>query len=184
MFYHPQHSRVAPNAREWVEMALLRNPDRVMMSSWYHGEENALLLLKKVASEAAINDSSLKSGAAWLCDFAAKWNSTAATLLGRGLSPMATTGGSVADALDELKKRKALAKARQKQAMERMKAQVSQIVVFVSSCWKFLFCYAAIILFSKIDRSFFVVRCFAMTVMVFVVLMHHSSSLPLILYFL
>jgi hypothetical protein len=106
-----------------------------MMNSWYHGEDNTLLLLKKVASEAAINDSSLKSGATWLCDFAAKWNSTAAILLGRGLSTAAATGGSVADALDELKKRKALAKAHQQQALERMKAQASHIVVFLCSCW-------------------------------------------------
>eukprot|EP00804_Cyclotella_cryptica_P026552 CCRYP_015394-RC/>CCRYP_015394-RC protein AED:0.06 eAED:0.06 QI:168/1/1/1/0.85/0.76/21/3141/1947 len=130
VFYQHQVSRVAPNAREWVEMALLRSPDKVMMSSWYLGEENTLLLLKRVASEAAINDSSLKSGATWLCDFAAKWNSTAATLLGRGSSTVTTTGRAVSDAQDELEKRKALAKARQQQAMERMKAQI---------CWSLLF---------------------------------------------
>ena len=119
VFYSDESSRGAPNASDWIDMALLRSPADVMRSRWYEGEENALLLLKRLASEAITSDVALMSGAAWLCDWAARCNLTAATLLGRG-----ATGPD--NQKDELEKRKALAKARQQQAMERMKAQMAK----------------------------------------------------------
>lgn len=78
---------LAPNASDWVKMALLRKPDEIMKCTWYDGKENALTLLKKIAYEGGNQsgflggvDPSLRSGAAWLCDYAAKHNPVAAAI--------------------------------------------------------------------------------------------------------
>ena len=121
VFYHSE----LPSAKNWVDMALLRNPAQVMKNDWYEGELNALLLLKKLASETMVNDSALRSGAAWLCDVAVKLNPTAAALLNQGLSS-SDSAKSAGGQSNELEKRKAMAKARQQQAMEKMKAQMAK----------------------------------------------------------
>ena len=71
----------APNASDWVVMALLREPSDVMDCEWYRGKENTLALLKKIGYEGGNHgaflsgvDPALRSGASWLCDFAAKVN--------------------------------------------------------------------------------------------------------------
>jgi hypothetical protein len=116
----------SPTAKDWVDAALLRNPDEVMRSNWYQGEENMLILLKRLTTEESIvNDPSLRSGVKWLLNFAAKCNPTAATLLGQNATTTGVAGG-IPDSRDELDKRKAMAKARQHQAMEKMKAQMAK----------------------------------------------------------
>ena len=75
VFQHHQES-ASSNACDWINMALLREPSDVMNSEWYRGKESTLSLLKKIAFEGGGSgflggvDPSLRSGAAWLCDFA------------------------------------------------------------------------------------------------------------------
>ena len=81
----------SPTACDWVNMALLREPSEIMNAEWYRGKDTTLILLNKIASKGGKNhsgflgniDPSLKSGAAWLCNFASKFNPEAtAQLLG------------------------------------------------------------------------------------------------------
>jgi hypothetical protein len=104
---------------------MLRHPAEVMKDSWYEDEKCALLMLNMLATDMLANDQALRSGAAWLCDFAAKCNPVAANLLGRGVANTSVSGGSDGKTND-LEKRKALAKARQQQAMEKMKLQMAK----------------------------------------------------------
>ena len=124
------HSMSPMSVQDWVCMALLRSPDEVMKDKWYQGEENTLMLLKRLSSEGLVNDQALRSGALWICNFAAKHNSTAATLL--GLDVRATYMDTTHSKDDDLEKRKATAKARQKQAIEKMKAQMAKFAETVS----------------------------------------------------
>jgi hypothetical protein len=81
--FHDRES--APKACDWVFMALLREPSDVMDCQWYCGKDNTLTLLRKIGSEGGNQsaflsgvDPALRSGAAWLCDFAAKIHPIAA----------------------------------------------------------------------------------------------------------
>ena len=93
VFYNRE---IAPSACDWVAMAFLSDPSEVMSSEWYIGKDNALTLLQKIGFEAGDScgflggiDPALRSGAAYLCKFAAKMNPDAVSASG-GLcnSPM------------------------------------------------------------------------------------------------
>lgn len=76
-----------PTPQKWVEMILLATPENVMASDIYRGEENMLLLLRKLAydggaSQFEVEDGSLRCGAAWLCEYAIRHSSEAASLIG------------------------------------------------------------------------------------------------------
>lgn len=124
------HLGAVPSVEDWVAMALLRSPEDIMNNGFYEGESNMLLLLNKLASETILNDHALRSGAAWLCNFAVKYNPVAAKLLQKGSSDVASTRGGDGQN-HELEKRKAMAKARQQQAMEKMKAQMAKFAEVV-----------------------------------------------------
>ena len=116
---------LAPNASDWVKMALLRKPDEIMKCTWYDGKENALTLLKKIAYEGGNQsgflggvDPSLRSGAAWLCDYAAKHNPVAAAI-----ADSAKAEGKKLSKQNELEDRK---KAAKEKAMAMMKAQMAK----------------------------------------------------------
>lgn len=115
----------APTPRKWVEMILLAKPENVMASDMYRGEENMLLLLKKLAydggaSQFEVEDGSLRCGAAWLCEYAIRHSSTAALLIGnRGKS-----GSKESDSSEEtdLQRRRREAKER---IMKRMQQNMA-----------------------------------------------------------
>ncbi len=122
IFYNREN---APIARDWVAMALLRDPSEVMSCKWYIGKENALTLLKRIGFEAGDCsgflggvDPALRSGAAFLCEFAAKFNPDAVSS-GEGgtcesMSPMK---------VGEQERKKNAAKER---AMAMMRAQMDK----------------------------------------------------------
>lgn len=76
-----------PTRSDFVQMALLSNPREVMACDWYEGEETAIELLQRLAVKNeggngfVIQDSSLRSGAAWICDYATKCHPEAAKIL-------------------------------------------------------------------------------------------------------
>jgi len=135
VFQHHQES-APPNACDWINMALLREPSDVMNSEWYRGKESTLALLKKIAFEGGGSgflggvDPSLRSGAAWLCDFAAKFNPTAAAAAFAGSLASANNaakggegGGAVLTKEEVLEGKK---KAAKEKAMAMMKAQMAK----------------------------------------------------------
>jgi hypothetical protein len=118
----------APTARDWVSLALMSPPSEMMDSSWYIKEENTLLLLRRLAVDGGkpggfiSQDRALRSGAAWLCEFAAKNNAEANALVGsKSTSSSEEHSGDIGKT--DLERRKQAAKAR---AMERMKAQATR----------------------------------------------------------
>ena len=96
-----------------------------MRNGSYESEPNTLILLKQLSSGTVV-DPALRSGAMWLCDFAAKYNSSAAVLLDKGPSTAAHAVEGDSNRQNELDRRKAMAKARQQQAMAKMKAQMAK----------------------------------------------------------
>ena len=108
-----------------MDKALLRNPNEVTGSNSYQREPNTLILLKRLSSGTMV-DPALRSGAMWLCDFAAKHNPSAALLLDKDPSTSTRTVESDSNRQSELERRKAMAKARQQQAMAKMKAQMAK----------------------------------------------------------
>lgn len=125
--FHSNDETPAPTAREWVALALMSPPDVLMDSSWYAGEEKTLLLLRRLAVDGGrpgsfvSQDRALRSGAAWLCEFAANNNTEAVALIG---SKESNTADAKSDSgKSELERRKQAAKQK---AMERMKAQAAK----------------------------------------------------------
>lgn len=125
--FHGFNETPSPTARDWVALALLSPPDEMMDSAWYSGEENMLLLLRRLAVDGGKSgtfvsqDRALRSGAAWLCEFAAGHNTEAAALIG---SKEASRSDEKADpGKTDLEQRKQAAKQK---AMERMKAQAAK----------------------------------------------------------
>lgn len=120
----------APSARDWVAFALLSPPNDLMDSAWYAGEENMLLLLRRLAIDGGrpggfiSQDRALRSGAAWLCEFAANTNPDAAALIGSKDANVenekASTGKS------DLERRKQAAKQK---ALEQMKANAAKFAL-------------------------------------------------------
>lgn len=122
--FHQRES--APAASDWVAMALLREPSEVMNCDWYRGKENALTLLRMIGSEGGNHsgflgglDPALRSGASYLCDFAARVSPTAATLLGR----KSEAEEAAVSKEDEMEAKK---KAAKEKAMAMMKAQMAK----------------------------------------------------------
>jgi hypothetical protein len=100
----------------------------MMDSPWYAKEEKTLVLLRRLAVGGGklggfiSQDRALRSGAAWLCEFAAKNNAEANTLIG-SKATMSSEENSGENGKSDLERRKQAAKAR---AMERMKAQATR----------------------------------------------------------
>lgn len=118
----------APTAREWVSLALMSPPSEMMDSPWYVKEESTLLLLRRLAVDGGkpggfiSQDRALRSGAAWLCEFAAK-NSAEANGLIFSTSANSSEENQANNGMSDLERRKQAARAR---AMERMKAQADR----------------------------------------------------------
>ena len=120
-----------PTASDWIARALLANPAQVMDCDWYEGEETTLLLLKRLAMDGGsksvgfvAQDQAVRAGAAWLCEFACKYNTEASNLL--GAAEKATEPADTGET--ELDRKKREAKAR---AMERMNAQAARFAAMM-----------------------------------------------------
>ena len=78
---------VAPVVSDWVDSVLLVNPGDMTGMEWYKKEESILLLLRRLASSESesgnftAQDVCMKSGAAWICEFAAKHSFVAKDLI-------------------------------------------------------------------------------------------------------
>lgn len=127
--FHGRSSEApAPTAQDWVALALMSPPDQLMDSAWYDGEENTLVLLRRLAVDGGTRggfiseDQALRSGAAWLCEFAICNHEEVRELVSPKSMNSAESKSGDADKSD-LERRKQAAKAR---AMERMKAQAAQ----------------------------------------------------------
>lgn len=128
IFFERKEEMPPPVARDWVDGALLADPTSLVDCPWYEGEENVLLLLQRLAVSGGLaggfvaQDKSVRSGAAWLCDFSVRMSPKAASLLG----PNKTTSDSSkveAKGESELERRKRMAK---ENAMAKMKAQAAK----------------------------------------------------------
>ena len=123
-----------PTASDWVEKVLLRNPYEIMRRKEYRdddgcGEQNILWLLRQVALETQTReqdmsgflgglDQSLKSGAMFICNFAAKVNPEASAIVAKHFKVNLAKGNA-----DDLAKRKNAAKEK---ALAAMKAQMAK----------------------------------------------------------
>jgi len=120
------HGRMScPGPQDWVEGVMLKSPNAIMQSNYFHEEDKILILLHRLASKGVgrggsfvVQDSSLRSGAAWLCKYAARHVQTAADIV----------EGAVKRVLknpDDLERRKREAKER---ALMRMKGYQAKFV--------------------------------------------------------
>lgn len=128
--FHGKES--APNACDWVFMALLRDPSDVMDCEFYRGKENTLTLLRKIGCDGGNHsaflsgvDPALRSGASWLCDYAAKINPIVAA---RSAGIESTEGGRTKE--EEQERKKIAAKEK---AIAAMKAQMAKFAANISS---------------------------------------------------
>ena len=77
-----------PGPQEWVQRVMLGYPAVIMQSDCFSKEDSILILLQRLASKGsgrggtfAVQDAALRSGAAWLCQFAARNNMHAASIV-------------------------------------------------------------------------------------------------------
>eukprot|EP00550_Attheya_septentrionalis_P012964 CAMPEP_0198304944 /NCGR_PEP_ID=MMETSP1449-20131203/57651_1 /TAXON_ID=420275 /ORGANISM="Attheya septentrionalis, Strain CCMP2084" /LENGTH=2807 /DNA_ID=CAMNT_0044007473 /DNA_START=500 /DNA_END=8923 /DNA_ORIENTATION=- len=130
VFHGRPDSAAPPMASDWIKMAFLGNPHDTMDCDWYEGEENALSLLRRLSDDGGSSigliaqDPAIRSGAAWLCDFAIKHNVEAAAILGEKKI------SKVGEGETDKERRRREAKAR---AMERMKANADKFAAMMES---------------------------------------------------
>lgn len=78
---------VAPVMADWVEAVLLGDPVVITGTEWYRGEENFLLLLRRLATTGGesgnftAQDVCVRAGSAWICEYAAKHSFAAKDLV-------------------------------------------------------------------------------------------------------
>ncbi|CAB9510311.1 protein ligase UBR2 [Seminavis robusta] len=130
VFFDRPDSHDAPTANNWVEAALLVDPGGLLDCEWYSGEENAIVLLKRLAVDGGMpgsfvaGDRSVRAGAAWLCEFALKCSPAAAHFLGANATASAENGNQEEEEKEtELQRKKRVAKEK---AMARMKEQAAK----------------------------------------------------------
>jgi len=108
IFYHTKNT--SPTISDWIRSTLLADPCDIMKSDWYSGEECSLLLLRRLAHDGgnvngfAVQDAALRSGAMWLCTFAAEHSLDAAALLNE--HSLTTVDESVTDSVETERERR------------------------------------------------------------------------------
>jgi len=134
IFYKRSIKLPSPSVSDWISEALLAIPSKVMDCEWYSSEDNALLLLKRLAIDGGsksigfiAQDQSVRSGAAWLCEFASKNNDKAARIMG-ARQKQNQGNGTCSSEESELERKKREAKSR---AMERMNTQAAQFAAMM-----------------------------------------------------
>jgi Putative zinc finger in N-recognin (UBR box) len=131
VFFNRPDSQDSPTAKDWVEAALLADPGRLLDCEWYSGEENAIVLLKRLAVDGGTpgsfvaGDRSVRAGAAWLCEFALRHCPAAAPHLGANVPTAAADNSSKNGEKQEteLENKKRIAKEK---ALARMKDQAAK----------------------------------------------------------
>ena len=124
------NSAAIPTQESWVNAVLLANPSEVMHCNLYEGEPNMLQLLKRLAVEgdtdmSCTQDNSIRSGAAWLCQYSTKESKRAAALLNK---PVNSLQRGESNSPENEKKR------RSREARERiMKKMNEKMVKFMQS---------------------------------------------------
>lgn len=125
---------IAPNAADWINDFLLAEPSTLTDCEWYGGEERALTLLERLATSGGTpggfvaQDSVVRSGAAWLCEFALKFSFEARSML-RPIKGSALNVDAKAKTESDSERRKKLAKKKMEEAMARMKAQAEKFAI-------------------------------------------------------
>jgi len=82
-------NKTSPTVVHWIEAALLKDPCELLDCNWYTGEDNALLLLRRLAVDGGApgvfvaQDPAVQAGAAWICEFAVAHSPVAANLICR-----------------------------------------------------------------------------------------------------
>ena len=132
-------SQFPPCANNWVANVLLAKPEDITDNEWYTGEDNMLLLLRRLADDGGCvgsfkaQDQSIRSGAAWICDNASKCSAEAAALFGKDNT------GNVADVPShgarhtgesDLERRKREARER---AMQKVQANAARFAEWMES---------------------------------------------------
>ncbi|KAL3941667.1 MAG: hypothetical protein SGBAC_004008 [Bacillariaceae sp.] len=118
----------APTTKDWVSVVMLATPKTLTNNEWYEGEDNCLVLLRRLALDGGFSgnfvaqDCAVRAGAAWLCDFAARNNADARKLVHASQSAVESNIEDEAGETD-IQKRRRMAKEK---AMERMKAQAAK----------------------------------------------------------
>jgi len=78
---------VAPVLSDWVESVLLGDPVALTGTEWYRGEENLLVLLRRLATGGGesgsftAQDVCVRAGSAWICECASKYSFAAKDLI-------------------------------------------------------------------------------------------------------
>ena len=135
LFFHRTDDDGAPTAKDWVSAVMLAAPEALTDNEWYEGEDNCLVLLRRLAVDGGClgnfvaQDRAVRAGAAWLCDFAAQRNDEARNLVRSSQSAVSKSVGAKAVETD-IQKRRRIAKEK---AMERMKAQAAKFASMMDS---------------------------------------------------
>jgi hypothetical protein len=118
------HGRIScPGPQDWVKSVMLESPESIMHSDFFSKEDNILILLHRLASKGVgrggsfvVQDSSLRSGAAWLCKYAARNNQSAADIVEGAVNKVSKNS-------DDLERRKQEAKERALMKMKGFQAK-------------------------------------------------------------
>lgn len=127
IFFAWSSEEKSPTAADWVHRVLLANPSNVTGTRWYSSEEPLIDLVKRLAKSGRgadgffAQDSSVRSGAAWICEFALSVCPEAAARL-RPVEVSANVAGGQKNESDADRRRRL---AREK-AMAKMKAQAAK----------------------------------------------------------
>ncbi|CAJ1952324.1 unnamed protein product [Cylindrotheca closterium] len=120
----------APTAKNWVSAVMLTSPKALTDNEWYEGEDNCLVLLRRLAVDGGFagnfvaQDRAVRAGAAWLCEFAAQHNDDARKFV-RASQSAVNSSSEVETGETDIQRRRRMAKEK---AMERMKAQAAKFV--------------------------------------------------------
>jgi hypothetical protein len=133
LYQHPAQ----PGAKEWISAVLLEKPSKLMENDWYRDEDCMLILLQRLASTGdgrgkffTSQDASLRSGAAWLCDYAILYNKEEASRVFQveDAAKLSQEGGSTFEANSSSKKGgETDMKRRQREAKERAMTRFAQM---------------------------------------------------------
>jgi hypothetical protein len=129
IFFNNDDTRSTPTAECWVKEVLLSEPQILLDCDWYEGEETALVLLGRLAISGGtvggfvVQDSAIRSGAAWLCEFAVACCHEAGTVIGRAKKDSPDVAALPKNEDSEIDKRKKMAKEK---AMANMRAQAAK----------------------------------------------------------
>ena len=134
IFFDKSETDAPPTAASWVKEFLLAEPHTLLDCDWYEGEEKALVLLERLAMSGGTpggfiaQDSAVRSGAAWLCEFAFNCCPEARSVLSP-VKKAAPDSNAASKTESEAEKRKKMAKQKMEQAMARMKEQAAKFAI-------------------------------------------------------